>query len=467
MRLNPITKINLGSLIFFIYLLLSLYYFQERCLFADSAGYLFNILNDEWFRTPHHRYGAALPQLIPLLISKLHTTPWLEFIIYSVSYPLFYFIIFILILKKIKQKPAAYSILILLLLGVKYSFFLPIYEMQLAIVYASLSYAFIRSYYIKETNYKNMIGFVISIFLCFLTHLQIFPLLLFLVIYNYLDIGLKKIKVLFPIIIVGLAFLIKYLTMDSNGYESNHIASLNEVLERLNHLNTNYTWNNVLKLDQFEILHFFAFMTFIALLAQKLFLKSAFFIFSYLLYIIFICCMVPGESTVVLEKNFMPLTVIIAIPLFQDGITIQSIKTYTHSFILLFAFLAFFSQLRDSAKEHTRRLMYEKTILASLPDTSDKFFTTSGNINKNIMGCDWAISIETLLLSYLNRESKTFYISYEENEKVPKRNDIFIYSFFWKNYSVNNFNKKRFNLNPKSKYETIPPSLLLDISATF
>ena len=136
---NPYLLI--GHLSFIILFLLSFIFFRERILFADTAFQFFKIVNFEKINIEASRYGAVLPQIPVLLSMKLGVSlKWLT-IIYSGSFILLYYLVFLGCAYWLKNVPAALAVIIVLILCISQSFFHPVTETHQSLVFSILAYA--------------------------------------------------------------------------------------------------------------------------------------------------------------------------------------------------------------------------------------------------------------------------------------------------------------------------------------
>ena len=117
-----------GHLFFFVLLLFSIYFYKERILFTDSAFQYFKIINFEKINIEASRYGAILPQLPTVLFSKLGLNIKLLPIIFSCSFVLLYYAIYVITVHLLKNAETGFIILLVLTACISQSFFHPVTE---------------------------------------------------------------------------------------------------------------------------------------------------------------------------------------------------------------------------------------------------------------------------------------------------------------------------------------------------
>lgn len=100
---NPHIK-TLGYFTLFGLILLSIVFYKERTIFTDAAFQAFHIIKKGGFKVFHGRFGNILVELLPLLAIKLKLSLKTVLILYSISYPLLFLIIYHIIVKYLKNE---------------------------------------------------------------------------------------------------------------------------------------------------------------------------------------------------------------------------------------------------------------------------------------------------------------------------------------------------------------------------
>lgn len=91
----PVVKICFGAML--LLLLGGLVFWRERMLFYDAAFISFRIINMGSLQIMEHRYGSFITQLVPLAGAWMGWTLKAILIAYSVSFPVFYLLVFYLL----------------------------------------------------------------------------------------------------------------------------------------------------------------------------------------------------------------------------------------------------------------------------------------------------------------------------------------------------------------------------------
>lgn len=99
-----------------------LVFWRERMLFYDASYISFRIINLHRLQIMEHRYGSFITQMVPLAGAALHLSLKAILIAYSLSFPVFYLLVFLLLCRW-KAWPLAILLALYLTLFVSDTFF--------------------------------------------------------------------------------------------------------------------------------------------------------------------------------------------------------------------------------------------------------------------------------------------------------------------------------------------------------
>ena len=133
----------LGNLLFALFALLAVIYHLERVTMMDSSSYFFGMLSKQSFHYPHHRHGAILCQLLPVGMMKLGLPLRWIMIGYSLSFVLIYYAVYQFCVRFAKRETVGFAVILLYVLGTKYTAHWPVSEMFQATVYSIAFYAWL------------------------------------------------------------------------------------------------------------------------------------------------------------------------------------------------------------------------------------------------------------------------------------------------------------------------------------
>lgn len=117
-----------GHLFFLGMSLLSVYFWKERQAF-DAAHYLYELVDRQFFFIAHQRPIGIVSQVLPLIGIWLKLPLTAVAILYSLGDILWYYLLFLLLAYKFESRRGIISLLLMLSLTVRYSFFCPVTEL--------------------------------------------------------------------------------------------------------------------------------------------------------------------------------------------------------------------------------------------------------------------------------------------------------------------------------------------------
>jgi hypothetical protein len=450
-----------GHFIFLIHFVLAFVFVFERTLYSDSAYFIFNIVNSENFFIGSERYGSIIPQAFPLLAVKSGCSMKMILYVFSVSYILFYYMIYNLVCKVFKNVTAGLAIALSLFLCTGYNYFMIVCELHQAIVFCILLYVLMDYFYtVKSMHVFLFVALCIMlIFLSFFSHPEIIFSLLYLISFVIIDKKkFKDFKLYFLIFIIVLITIGKTILTDKSSYEGNFIYQL----IRLGQLVPDFFNLPTTKffVSHFLRLYLFTFMIGVFLIYLyiqkkeylKLFLMvSASIVFLFIVNLIFH----ESDSEMMMERIYLPLSIFVFVPFIKD-IHSSFINLPITKIVLIV--LVFFSTIRVVSKGLfcRERVEYLSSIIAQEKDNKQaKFIINKNQLNNKLILASWAFSIETLIYSSMENpnNAKTFFIS-DNPEKLnyDKTNKaLFLAVPFWQNRNSSELNEKYFKL-PSQPY---------------
>lgn len=164
-----------GHLGFLILMVMSVVLAQERVLFVDSAAQLFEMIQHGTFAIYDHRYTMVVTQLLPLIGIKLGLPLPMLVILYSLSAPLLGYLVFLLLVYRMKDESLA-LLLLLPMLCMCHTFFHAISETFSLMIYATLLLALLK-------HRRNTLLHAVGVVLCTLACVFMHPIGMFFVVF--------------------------------------------------------------------------------------------------------------------------------------------------------------------------------------------------------------------------------------------------------------------------------------------
>lgn len=459
---NKIPFILLGHISFIILFLFSFYFFRERIFFSDTAFQFFKIVNFEKINVEASRYGAILPQLPLLIAMKLgFSLKWLT-IIYSVSFILLYYLIFICCTHLLKNVYAGLAVVLVLILNISQSFFHPVTETHQSLIFVVLIYAILQYSGFRNSAVQLLLASGLIIFTFFIHPIAVYPLL-FIIGYVAIDKNqFRSAKPYFLLLVVVVLAVAKVLLTDENSYEGQFFTrfinspsiifdlpklhSTNFFIKRIGDL---YFWLGILEL--ILIIFLIQYKKY-----KKLFWQlatSGFFL------VITLLTYSEGDSDMLMERAFMPLALFVTVPLLKE--TMESNKYSIYKIIILAVIIGLsLSRIYQQGRTFQKRTEFNCELLRQTAQFSNKkFIVEKSEIDKHI-NTFWSHSFETLILSTITDDIPTQTIYAANNSEdlskfTSEPNSVFLGANFWLEWSIESLNQKYFKLPENTPYKKI------------
>lgn len=466
---NKLSKTNtdlpfiiLGHISFMVLFAFALFFYKERVLFSDSAFQFFKIINYEKINIEASRYGAILPQLPLLIAIKFGVSLKYLTVLFSASFVLLYYLVFICCLHWVKNIAAAISVILVLTLCICQSFFHPVTETHQSLVFSVLLYAILQHKEYRHSIVQYLLA-VVVIAMSFLAHPVALYTNVFIIGYTAFDNKqLKSAKsYLLLILVVGMAFT-KVLLTNENSYEGKFFSEILNTPSII--LNLPKVYSTQFFIGRLSGLYFWVVLLELILIVKFIYSKK----FTALIWqlttftfflIITLLTYNKGDSTVLMERAFMPLALFVSIPLLKE------IFEYKQYMIFKFALLAIvislsFNRVYKQGNKFRERTEFNKEMLRKTAQFSNrKIIIESASIQKNIH-VFWSHSFETLILSAISDEIPTQTIypasNIDELSKYTEgATDVFLGADFWLEWGIKDLNPKYFELPTHLPYKAI------------
>ena len=223
--MNKLSVLLIGLISFAFLFVFSVLFYKERTVFLDISFHLFCILKDHAFAIQNFRFGAFFTQLFPLIGCKLGLSLSTIACLYSVSFVLLPFIVFIILILS-KQVKIALAYLLFLLIMTTHTFYWIQSELPQGIAFLFLFIALLETNLQKAilpvsfTPFASILIFIIS----FSHPLLLFPFLFFIVYYWILKYPNRS--VLLAVLFLFLVFYTIKLMFFKTDYDSGAMSGI-------------------------------------------------------------------------------------------------------------------------------------------------------------------------------------------------------------------------------------------------
>ena len=134
---------RLGYIAMLGLLSLAIIFYKERAFLLDIAFQTFLMINEGTVQVMVNRFGSAIVQLLPLLAIKSGAPIWVVSLFYSMSFPLLFLLIYVLIVKVFKNDLLGWALVFLFILIVYDAFYWATSEQQQGLAVLLLFYAYL------------------------------------------------------------------------------------------------------------------------------------------------------------------------------------------------------------------------------------------------------------------------------------------------------------------------------------
>ncbi|HYW97287.1 MAG TPA: hypothetical protein VE870_16965 [Bacteroidales bacterium] len=455
------------NIFFLVLLTFSLVFAKERIINSDAGFYFFKLVNFGHFNIEHGRYSAFISQIALLAGVKIGLSLKTLLYLYSASFIVLFWLVYILVRNGLKNKGAALAILMTIAVGATHSNYRPVSESTQGLVYALVFFAILFAPFKQVSESRRMVLrtllSLITIVLCYFAHpLTIFPVLFIIGFYTIERRAWKSylpwILLLFTLVLYAFKFLV---TKDSS-YEGGKLSGLDIITQNLPRFFSIYSTKYLVK----RLLNVYLVSTilFLALniyyLWKKDYLKWIFtntFILGFVL--IYNLDYYAGGSDIEMDKNLMTMNLLIFLPFATDIYYNENIREWLRPVFMILVLGFSVITLLHPRKIYRQRISYYEELNDALQaQTGHKFYTEEENISKKVLFL-WGVPFESLIISSLDGpvHSRTIYPVKNLNDLPGYIGDpdLFLCTFFWPKWNIDELNPHYFRL-PEKPYHYLP-----------
>lgn len=428
----------IGHLFFGVLLLMSLLYFKERLLHFDAANYTFQLLYFEDFYIGHGRWISAPTQLLPLLAIKLGVSLRTVLLVYSASFILFYYTIYLIVVYGFRQTKVGLFLALTLCLAMRYKFYGPVGEVILSLGSVALLLGWLwRGEAIRHVSgLRNyLFSFLLTLVLVLTGHPFAALSLLFVLGFYWISSGKWWDKEYW--IMMGTALLLlgrKYISLQQEGsYEAGQMDNLQEGVKLLGNFQDYYVFDRIVYFLDTEYAFPFAIfcLCLIILLYQKKWLLTLFLLLSHIgmLAAIMVSFSYLNDPIYILLDGYLShLGVIWALPMVY--VLLEERRVW--SIALMVLLLGF-----GLDRIHEKRYFFQQRmeIIGSIMDPGlkqghKKLLHHMDHFDWQRLWLPWAIGVETLMYTALQgpEQASTLYFQQarvDEEEHAQEQHSFF------------------------------------------
>jgi hypothetical protein len=404
----------LGVICYSLMLIFAWLFYKERTVMCDAAFQLFSILHEDGFAIQINRFGAAFTQVFPLLASKMNFSLDMVARVYSLSFIIYYFIVFLIILLGFKNEKMALVVLLFNTLMVRHSFYWVQCEFVQGAVF-TLLYLTVIEHVLKQEKVPRWFYILTPFFL--VTIIYFYPLLLFIMFFGMAFFILNypaKWRFLVGILAVyALMFVVK-LKYLNNFYDSKSMEGIGNIFSKFPHYFDLPSFHQFYRyvINDYYFMVLFWVLTLAYLLYKKYYLHALLMSISlwgvcFIIHINF----ANGVEQFYIESQYLLFMVFVGMPFAY--FLMQSVKLKPFMIGLL-CFSLSISMLRMVVTQHgyAKRVEYIRSIVAESPT---KRIMPITSLNQSLLKFTWGLPFEVWLLSTIEHH-QTRSVAYEEKE---------------------------------------------------
>ena len=450
----------LGHVTFLFYLLFTLLCYRERLLNCDAAYYTFHVINYEEFFVKHQRYISYFTQWLPLLVIKLGGSLKASMLAYSTVFGLWFYSLYLIAAHVWKNPKGGLYIAFSLFLTMRYKHYAGHTEITFAIAVAAFLMAWIWTDKTILKWYSTPIDYTVKaillVWLYIIHPIIIMPLIIVLgvdTIYH------KRWRDFNHWIFIGatvITFLIRFLTVSNDSYESGKIGLLSTAREVFSSPGDYYVFQI---LNKYLIQEYIPVLVIFTLILVWMVKKARYLtVFGMVVGLLGILSVVTvtysylrGDIYIMIDGYLGLLGMVLGTAIFFY-IKDTSLNNWKVSILGL---LIVFSIIRIYEKEYVLRERlegYEKTF--ELYPDQVKLFAPLNLHDWDTFWYPFEMPVETLMLSSLEGKdsSRTIFVDYDVlgTDGYLDGDDYFI--SFNQKIPISQLNKKFFNLRVDQPY---------------
>jgi len=406
---------------------------MERVLMPDLSFHLFKIISTGDFAIQNYRFGAFFTQIFPWIGLVLDLDLKTIVDLYSLSFPILYFVIF-LVLAYMKSEKYIVVLFLYIFCMTTHSFFWPISEIHQGVVWLILYMAFVDCFLPKHSYLKlACISVVLLPMIIFL-----YPLLIVSIsfICFYLNQKPDYKKFTFYLGFGSILIFILKLIFVSTGYDSD---SMYRVFDYKSLLNVVYLKSTRDFFGQVIANYYVWLIGFLFVMGMNTFYKRWYANFilsggSFALVLMVCICYELGGQSFYLEGQYMQLSFFFGLSLVHDYW--QSWSRRARLTILGLVFISFCGRIAAIAPQYSQRIMYYRELIAEYG--SSKTVIRENSQQLSLLKMTWSSAYEVWILSTMDHGQTASIIIDSETEKHLKHGSnghVFVEVFESHDYS--------------------------------
>jgi hypothetical protein len=457
-----------GIVFFLILFFFAFVFFLERTLCVDAAFFAFKMLEYKNFSIELGRWGSVLPQILPLCAIRLGLSLRSVLQVFSLSYILDYFLIFLLIVRVFKNYNYGLVLLFTLCLGFRQAFYYSSAELYQGLSVTVLFWTMVNYLYVNN-SIGSLARYLIWVFvytlviaISYFHQLLVFPCIFVLVLELIENKRYKERSFWLLLSWTATWFFIRIFLLTNTAYEHDKMISYQDIMRYLPHIKSLPSYN--------YFCHYYQRHLWLAsiLLGMGLFFllkKRKWFTFLFvsatlLIYTILIIITYHNGGSPVMYENYYTV-----FGLFIGATFVISLnKELKKGWVLISMLIILSLNLSGIYKAHinlTERIEYfDRLTQNGQKHEGRKYIIDQRNFLWSVGWVSWALPFESLIYSSVNKQFDpvSYYVCGEDKHVVDSlmnRPNIFLgppWAITW--FKSMNLNRNYYQL-PSTGYKVM------------
>ena len=433
LKFNTIDK---GLVFFFFYFLFAFFYYQERSLFLDNPFQIFHMIVEDKIEIMAGRWPAVIVRWIPFLAIELGLPLKTVLFLFSFSYALFHFLVYVILRWLIQDKTFSLYYIIWLALISGHAFFWNNSELIQACSVLFIFLALLRKMQLSPIK----IGLLLftGIILLFYHPLIILPILIILSFW-FLQNPKRRIEYGAVIISVVVGYIIKS-KFFSNWYDAGKQTEFYSNVENIGmDIFNSSSFQNSLS----------GFLNSWQILLALLIIANIYYFFKVKGYFLAILSIVVVSQYIIViafadpAANFHFYNEVNLIPLVAAFIVIHpdfGRKLITNNVLLLGILCVFIIRLNYTSTRYTDRIAYWKQ---EVTHYSNGQILGESEMDMSQLVMSWASPYESLIISSMYHDTHSYILVHPDPKKMQEKNSLQFNSHF-KSYTYSELRNRYF-----------------------
>lgn len=455
MTLNKKNVLYLGTTSFSILGILSLYFYKERTVFLDLAYILFKVIQTNSLAIQVNRFVSVFTHGVVQASIQFNLSLSSISQLFSLSFVVFQFILFLIILKIIKDEKLALGLLLFNFVMPTHTFFWTASELIQGMAFVFVFFALLNRKYtreIKKTMVNHFLLLTTLITASFAHPLLNIPLAFGLMFFAIKFRSEMKTSFLYFFILITINLVKqKYFSNDYDVAAASGVQNFIKLFPNyytpsfkdfLGFLKTDY---KVLSIIILGVLGFYSW--------YKQYTKALLVAIFFVGYASLINITYPDKAhQFYLESQYLALSFFAILPFVLDILPHFQTKSWPVYLIVLICLLGIV-RIINASSIYTERLNWNRNLLAKCDRANlDKVILLDKDLPKDTLKLTWGLSYECWLLSTIEQSNTKSIIAVRNEKQFDKdlnRTNVFL--SLWNKTEYQNLNPQYFKLRDQNR----------------